>query len=42
MAKFKVAVTDYVFPSLDPEREVLSGVGVELVAAQSENKRRSN
>ena len=38
MAEFKVAVTDYVFPNLDPEREVLSEVGAELVAGQSKTR----
>lgn len=35
MSRPKVAVTDYVFPDLDPEREVLAEVGAELVAGQS-------
>ncbi len=29
----KVLITDYVWPSLDPERDVLEGAGVELVPA---------
>ena len=29
----KVLVTDYVWPSLEPERTVLAGVGAELVVA---------
>ncbi len=35
MSKFKVVVTDYVFSNLDPEKEVLSPVGAEVVAGQS-------
>ncbi|HJU63734.1 MAG TPA: C-terminal binding protein, partial [Candidatus Binatia bacterium] len=31
---FMVAVTDYVFPSLDPERAVLEPLGVELRSQQ--------
>ena len=30
---YKVLVTDYVWPSLEPEREVLAAIGAELVAA---------
>ena len=38
MARFRVAVTDYVFPDLEPEKEILAEVGAELVAGQSETK----
>jgi D-3-phosphoglycerate dehydrogenase / 2-oxoglutarate reductase len=31
----KVLVTDYAWPSLDPEREILAAVGAELVAAET-------
>jgi D-3-phosphoglycerate dehydrogenase / 2-oxoglutarate reductase len=31
----KVLVTDYAWPSLDPEREILAGVGADLVAAET-------
>lgn len=34
MSSLKVVVTDYVFPNLEPEREILSEVGAELVAGQ--------
>ena len=37
MAKFKVAVTDYVFPDLDVEREILEAAGAELTAGQSKS-----
>jgi D-3-phosphoglycerate dehydrogenase len=30
---YKVLVTDYVWPSLEPEREVLAAIGAELVPA---------
>ncbi|MDA8219658.1 MAG: C-terminal binding protein [Dehalococcoidales bacterium] len=32
-AKYKVLITDYIWPSLDPERGVLEPIGAELVAA---------
>ena len=32
-SRFKVLVTDYVWPSVDPEREVMASVGGELVVA---------
>ncbi|MDQ7842227.1 MAG: C-terminal binding protein [Armatimonadota bacterium] len=35
MGQWKVVVTDYVFPSLDIEREVLGAIGAELVALQA-------
>ncbi|MDR5694536.1 MAG: C-terminal binding protein [Armatimonadota bacterium] len=35
MAGFKVVVTDYVFPSLDIEREILGAIGAELVPMQA-------
>lgn len=35
MSRFKVVVTDYVFPSLDIERSVLSPLGAELVPLQA-------
>lgn len=35
MARFVVAVTDSVFPNLDPEREVLAGLDVDLRVAQA-------
>jgi D-3-phosphoglycerate dehydrogenase len=35
MARFKVVVTDTVFPSLDPERESLQPLDAELVVCQS-------
>jgi D-3-phosphoglycerate dehydrogenase len=38
MSRFKVAVTDYVFPNLDPETEVLAEVDAELVPGQSKTK----
>jgi len=38
MNRFKVAVTDYVFPNLEPEAEILSEVGAELVAGQCKTK----
>jgi D-3-phosphoglycerate dehydrogenase / 2-oxoglutarate reductase len=34
MKRFKVVVTDYVFPTLDPERTILGEAGAELIAAQ--------
>jgi D-3-phosphoglycerate dehydrogenase len=37
-SNLKVAVTDYVFPNLDPEREILSEIGAELVAGQSKTR----
>lgn len=38
MSRFTVAVTDYVFPNLDPEHEVLGAVGAELVIGQCREK----
>jgi len=38
MSKFKVAITDYVFPNLDPEKEILAEVGAEVVFGQSKTK----
>lgn len=38
MAKFKVAVTDYVFESLDEERKILSECDAKLVATQCKSK----
>lgn len=38
MARFRVAVTDYVFPDLELEKQILAEVGAELVAAQSKTK----
>ena len=38
MSQFKVAVTDYVFPNLDPEHEILGAVGAELVIGQCKSK----
>src|SRR5262245_46068714 len=35
---FVVAVTDYVFPSLEPEQRVLAPLGVELRPAQSKSE----
>ncbi|MFH0795490.1 MAG: C-terminal binding protein [Candidatus Omnitrophota bacterium] len=35
MKKFKVAVSDYVFPDLKPEEEILSPLGVEILSGQS-------
>jgi len=35
MGQWKVVVTDYVFPSLDIEREVLGAIGAEIVALQA-------
>jgi len=34
MGKFKVAVSDYVFPNLEPEREILGPLGAEVVGQQ--------
>jgi len=31
MSQFRVAVTDYVFPNLDPEHEILGALGAEVV-----------
>lgn len=38
MAKYKVAVSDYVFPNLDPEREIMSELDVELVSGQCRSR----
>lgn len=38
MCKFKVAITDYVFPNLDPEKQILAEVGAEIVFGQSKTK----
>lgn len=38
MAKFKVAVTDYVFENLNEERKILSECDAKLVAAQCKSK----
>ncbi|MCE5197668.1 MAG: C-terminal binding protein [Armatimonadota bacterium] len=38
MAKYKVAVTDYVFPNLEPEREILNELDVELIAGQAKSR----
>jgi len=38
MSKFKVVVTDYVFPNLEPEKEILAGAGAELVAGQCKTR----
>ncbi|HEY3416768.1 MAG TPA: C-terminal binding protein [Armatimonadota bacterium] len=38
MRRFKVAVTDYVFPNLDPEQELLGAVEAELVVGQCKSK----
>jgi len=38
MSSFKVVVTDYVFPDLEPEKEILSEVSAELVAGQCQTK----
>jgi D-3-phosphoglycerate dehydrogenase / 2-oxoglutarate reductase len=35
MGKFKVVVTDYVFPNFNPEQEIFAPLGAELVAGQS-------
>jgi D-3-phosphoglycerate dehydrogenase len=35
MSRFKVVVTDYVFPSLDIERSVLGAIGAEVTAMQA-------
>src|SRR5262245_28908997 len=35
---FVVAITDYVFPSLEPERKVLESLGAELRPAQCESE----
>lgn len=37
MARYVVAVTDYVFPNLEPEREALKGLDVELRSAQAQS-----
>jgi len=37
MSRFRVVITDYVFPNLDPEAEVFSGLDVDLVAGQSKS-----
>lgn len=37
MARFKVVVTDYVFESFEPEKEVLKGADAELVVTQSKS-----
>lgn len=34
MAKYKVVVTDYVFPNIEPEREILEPIGAEVISAQ--------
>ena len=34
MSRFKVVVTDYIYPSLDTEREVLAAIDAELVPCQ--------
>jgi len=39
MGRFKVAVTDYVFPDLEVERKLLETIGASLVAGQSRNGR---
>ncbi len=38
MSGFKVVVTDYVFPDLEPEKQILGEVGAELVAGQCQTK----
>ena len=38
MARFRVAATDYVFPDLEPEEEILAEVGAELIAGQAETR----
>lgn len=38
MFKFKVVVTDYVFPNLDPEREILARAGARLVSGQCKTR----
>jgi D-3-phosphoglycerate dehydrogenase len=38
MSRFKVVVTDYVFPSLDIERAVLGAIGAECVALQASSE----
>ena len=37
MAKYKVAVTDYLFPNLDPEKQILEPLGAEILAKQCQN-----
>lgn len=32
--RLRVAVTDYVFPSLEPEKKILRAIGAELLAGQ--------
>lgn len=38
MAKYRIAVTDHVFPNLDPEREVLGELDAELVSGQCKSR----
>ncbi len=38
MGRFRVVVTDYVFPDLEPEKAILAEVGAELVAGQCQSK----
>ncbi|RMF85515.1 MAG: C-terminal binding protein [Nitrospinota bacterium] len=33
-SKYRVLVTDYIFPNLEPERTVLEAIGAEVIAAQ--------
>src|SRR5262245_4408218 len=35
MSRYRVLVTDYAWPSLDIEREILAAVGAELVVAET-------
>lgn len=38
MSQFRVAITDYVFPNLDPEHEILGALGADLVVGQCKTK----
>ncbi|MBI2841999.1 MAG: C-terminal binding protein [Armatimonadetes bacterium] len=38
MSKFRVAVTDYVFPNLEPEREILAEIGAEVVGCRDASR----
>ena len=37
-SSYRVLVTDYVWPSLDPEREVLSKIGAEIIEAPDQSE----
>ena len=37
-ASYRVLVTDYVWPSLDPERKVLSEIGAEIIETPDQSE----